>query len=217
MKKLILRIKLITAFVSLVRDPRKTDRIFAMAGAIRKDRRDIAMKSLAHHFNDPGFRALHTAQDNPRTDLENLRQRPDGSFGRAVARFLDQHGFDANAFPMLSYDDPLEFMVSRLRQNHDYWHVLTGYETSVPDELGLQAFTYAQVGAMISTLILAGGLLHLSIYNPSLVRDAMEKIVDGYRRGKQCRSLVSFRLEDRWDASLTAVRAELGLLAPAEA
>jgi ubiquinone biosynthesis protein COQ4 len=210
MKDILLKIKVIAAFISLVRDPRKTDRIFAIASAVRKNRSALLAARYTPIFNNPEFQTLHANRENPPVDLEDLRRRPVGSFGRAVAEFLDGHGFEPNAFPMLSYDTPLEFMISRLRQNHDYWHVLTGFDTDVKGEVGLQGFTFAQTEAPISPLIIAAGFLHLLSRDLASLRPAFERVVDGYRMGQLSRSLVTYRLESEWDTDLDELREKLG-------
>ncbi len=209
--KLLLKIRIFLAFFSLVKDPRNTDRIFVIGETMRKGRRDVIEKAFARFLTDPEFRALYDSRTDIRLDLITLRQCPPGSFGRATAEFLDANGFEANSFPVAGFDEPIAFMVTRLRQCHDLWHVLTGYPTDIPSELGLQGFTYAQVGALISPMIIAGGILHLLTRSAGDVPRAFEQIVDGYRRGQKCRALVTCRLEAEWNTDLGELRRKYGL------
>jgi ubiquinone biosynthesis protein Coq4 len=41
----------------------------------------------------------------------------------------------------MKFDDT-SYLLLRLRQTHDLWHVVTGFSTNVPGELGLKAFVY---------------------------------------------------------------------------
>jgi ubiquinone biosynthesis protein Coq4 len=79
--------------------------------------------------------------------LEALRQLPQGTLGREVARFLDDNGFN----PFNSGD--------WVQRTHDVWHVLTGLSPSPEHELILQAFTRVQVFRPSSAILVIAGLL----------------------------------------------------------
>ena len=49
------------------------------------------------------------------------------------------------------------YVIQRLRQTHDLWHVVTGYDTDPASEVALQAFTYAQLRAPGSLVLAALG------------------------------------------------------------
>ena len=212
MKKLILRMKMLRAFVGLVKDPRQTERIFDMADAGRAQSLDRVEATLRPLLERDDFKSLYSVKYNPAIpDAAELKHLPEGSFGRAFADFLHEHGFTADSFPKISTDSPVEYFITRMRRTHDFWHVLTGYDTSIADELALQGFTLAQVGSPLSVLILAGGLLHLAIFKPLEVTKTFDLIVQGYQRGQRSRKLVGVRLEDQWERSLQDMRAELSI------
>lgn len=208
---LFLRLRALRAFLGLVQDPTKTDLVFQLDGAFRKTYTNEQIRAIIPALNEPEFIALHAERANPRIELTYLRTLPEHSFGRAVAKFLDDRGFQANEFPMPGLEDPVDFMISRMRQSHDLWHVLAGYDTHVEDELALQAFTFAQLRAPLSPLIIAAGLVHLITTRPTDVLHAFEGIVDGWQRGNQCQSLVAFRWEKEWETDLDALRERLRL------
>ena len=211
MKDLIIKLKMARAFFSLVKDPRKTENIFEIADAARDRRRKAVEISMKPILENEAFLALWNDRYRRSADIKTLRSLPEGSFGRKFAHFLDDHHFQADAFPLIAPNSPLDYFASRMRSTHDLWHVLTGYETTISDELALQAFSLAQVKSPLSAMIIAGGLLHLVIFKPAEVTNAFELISQGYLRGKACQNLVTIRLEDYWETSLPEVRAELGL------
>jgi hypothetical protein len=45
--------------------------------------------------------------------------------------------------------EELAYVMQRYREVHDFWHVLTGLDTTVLDELGLKALEYLQTGMEI--------------------------------------------------------------------
>lgn len=202
------------AFAALIKDPTKTDMIFEISDAGRDQRRESAELAMKAVLNDPEFLRNYEANYNPKIDLEALRKLPTGTFGRGVADFLDNNGFEPNGFPTTLSNTPLEYFVARMRQTHDLWHVLTGYETNVTGELALQGFTLAQVESPFSGLLLAGGLLHLVFYKPLELFSTFERIVEGYHCGKRTRKLVTIKLEQNWGRSLEEVRQELGISSP---
>jgi len=211
MKNIWNRIKLLRAFATLIKDPRQTDKIFEISDAGRKRRRESAEIAMKAVLNDEGFLEVYRDGYNPEIELEKLRQLPQGTFGRAVAEFLDGNAFQPNTFPTTDSDTPLEYLVSRVRRVHDLWHVLSGYGTDVTGELALQGFTLAQLQSPFSGLLLAGGILHLVLYKPLELVGTFELIIEGYLRGKQARKLITVRMEENWNRSLADLRSELGI------
>src|SRR5581483_1426369 len=82
--------------------------------------------------------------DREHVDFDALRRLPDGTLGREYVRFLDDNHITPDVFqkPEIG-DDRIAYVMQRVRQTHDLWHVLTGYTPDVPGEILLQAFTYA--------------------------------------------------------------------------
>ena len=202
---------MLIAFITLVRDPRKTDRVFELSSALRTRFGDRAAASLSYILDHPAFKKNHTDEYNPRIDLSALKLLPEGSFGRETANFLERNGFEPNAFPLIGSREPLDYLVSRLRQTHDLWHVLTGYQTDVPGELALQGFILAQVRSLFPITLITGGMLHTLIFKPFEAVQTFERIIEGYTRGKQCQMIALIRLENEWNTPLIELRAKLGL------
>jgi len=124
-------------------------------------------------------------------NLEQLRQLPEGTLGREVARFLDENGFD----PLNSGD--------LVQRTHDVWHVLTGLSPSQEDELVLQAFTRAQVFRPSSAILVLAGLLTGKCH--------FKEIIRGLKRGKVAESLIEWDIESDWATPLAEVRQKLGI------
>ncbi len=84
--------------------------------------------------------------------------------------------------------------MTRMRQTHDLWHVLTGYTADVRGEILLQAFTYAQLGSPSSLLItLLGAARAVRGWKGQLA--AMRAAFD---HGRRVRYLPTFRWEQHW-------------------
>ena len=135
---------------------------------------------LAQRFADPAF----VAQFAP------------GTAGAAYRHFLESTGYSADGLVEVSRLEPDEqdmphpyaWMGRRIRDTHDIWHVLTGYQADESlGEAALVAFSYAQVGgagwALIAT---AAALKSRRVTGNNLFARA---VWEGYRNGRAARWL----------------------------
>jgi ubiquinone biosynthesis protein Coq4 len=125
-------------------------------------------------------------------NLAELRQLPEGTLGREVARFLDDNGFD----PLNSGD--------WIQRTHDVWHVLTGLSPSTHDEFMLQAFTRAQVFRPSSAILVLAGLLTRQC--------TLKEVVQGLKSGKLAKRLLEWDIESDWATPLAEVRQKFGIV-----
>jgi ubiquinone biosynthesis protein COQ4 len=198
------------ALATVLADPEKTDQVlvfstYANAGST-KDR--------IHRFlDDPRGRRLfdeHRTIDGHSVDLDALGRLPEGTLGRAYADFLRSRGLSPDVFenPPENVRDPeMSYVIMRLRQTHDLWHVVTGYDTDPASEVALQAFTYGQLGAPSSGILAVLGTLRGSRLKPTLAVD----VAKGYRLGRRAERLAIFPWEDHWATPLSEVRTMLKL------
>jgi len=146
--------------------------------------------------------------DSHHVDFDALRALPDGTLGREYMRFLEEGELDADFFQAPPGLPPLlAYLAKRIRQSHDLWHVVTGFSSDVPDEIGLQAFTYAQMRVPSAMLLTVFGLLRWGPIRPSTVA----KVWRGARLGRDSTYLPTVRWEDHWERPLDELREELGL------
>jgi ubiquinone biosynthesis protein COQ4 len=126
-------------------------------------------------------------------NLPMLRQLPEGTLGREVARFLDDNDFT----PFNSGD--------LIQRTHDIWHVVTNFSASEHDELLLQVFTRAQVFRPSSAVFVMYGL----VLGKLQFVDVMREI----KRGRIAQQLVQWDIESDWSTPLTEVRQKLKIVA----
>ncbi|WP_414625037.1 Coq4 family protein [Calothrix sp. CCY 0018] len=125
-------------------------------------------------------------------NLEELRQLPEGTLGRELARFLDTNGFE----PLNSGD--------WIQRTHDVWHVITGLSPSKDDEFILQAFTRSQVFRPSSALLVLAGLI--------THKCNLKEIIKVIKTGKMANKLVDWDIESDWATPLSEVRQKLGVI-----
>ena len=167
---------------------------------------------LDNFHGDPDGARIYREQRaiDASTDLEALEALPDGTLGRAYVQFLRSHGFTPDIFsgPVDDVSDPkVAYVIQRMRQTHDLWHVVTGHETNPAGEVALQAFTFGQVRAPSTLIISAMGTLRGLRETPTLAKD----VILAFRAGRAAHPFVTFPWEDHWATPLEEVRAMLGV------
>lgn len=196
------------ALGALLRDPDDTQQVFLMYLAMNAG---YFPSFLARFAADPSGAELlrdRPGIDSKQVDYPALRALPDGTLGREYVRFLDANKLDPDLFqPPPGLPAVPAYLVQRMRQTHDLWHVLTGYTPDVPGEVALQAFTFAQVRTPGPALLVLAGTLRWSLRHPTLALDSWR----GFRRGRDADFLAPVRWEELWALPLEQVRAKLHL------
>ena len=105
----------------------------------------------------------------------------------------------------------IKYKVLRGYQTHDLHHVLTGYDTSPPHELALQAFQLAQMDYPYAAMTLSVIIGHMTLVDPHLIKPGFDAITDGWALGRRAKSLQFVAFEAMIDRPLADVRREYGL------
>lgn len=106
----------------------------------------------------------------------------------------------------------IKYKVLRGYQTHDLHHVLTGYNTSPPQELALQAFQLAQMDYPYAAMTLGVIISHAALVDPWLIKPAFDAIADGWAFGRRAKSLQFLPFENMLDRPLDDLRREFGLV-----
>lgn len=197
----------LSALAVLARDHTRLDQVLVFTQAMNHGR---LARVAAHIESTPEGAALFATKpriDRKHVDFDALRRLPDGTLGREYVRFLDDNGITPDVFEDLPAvgDERIAWMMLRMRQTHDLWHVLTGYTADVPGEIRLQAFTFAQTNAPSALVLTVFGTLRWTLAKKGHVGD----VVRAYRRGKATKWLPTFRWEDHWARPVEELRAML--------
>jgi len=128
------------------------------------------------------------AIDCEQIDLAALSKLPEGTLGQAYSAFLTSRNLTPEVFvaPRDVRDENVRYLSQRMRQTHDLWHVLTGYDTDVLGEIELQAFMYAQLGTPFSLLVAVLGMSRARPRTIALPR----RVWAAFMRGKHAEQLV---------------------------
>lgn len=196
----------------LLRNPDDTAQVFVVGLTVNARRYPTFLAQFA--ANEDGARLLRDQPsiDSEHIDYEALRALPEDSLGGAYVRFLDGHDLDPDIFQAPPGIPSMPaYLAKRMRQSHDLWHVVTGYDTDVSSELALQAFTWGVTGMPVSAIIACGGALRFGFTRAH--RGLFRAVVDGARRGSRAEFLPVVVWEDHFDRPLAEVRRDLGIAA----
>ncbi len=187
LKQLIGKAKFTYAFLTAVRD---TSRVDAVVEAIDKSVTIDAAKLQQFFQKYPHITAfLQAPCPPPILDKATLRAYPEGSLGRAFVQFLDEQGIDPATILRPFGDSPKDRFQEHLRKTHDLWHTLTGFDTSVAGEAGLQAFYMAQQESPVTTMLLSLLFLNTFVMAKDDAGRRVGAVARGWLLGKRARPL----------------------------
>lgn len=205
----------------LLDDPEDTAQVFTIIQALTGNahyRLLRRVKRLAHG------RQLFTERPNLLqllSDRKALAAMPEGSLGRAYLDFIEREGITADGLVQASEDgyedknkpisDELTFLSDRMRDTHDLWHAVTGYQGDLIGEACLLAFSFAQtrnpgVGFIVFIAFTVEGGRH----------GARSLIFEGFRRGLRAQFLPAQRWEEMLELPIAEVRRRLQVGEPPE-
>jgi len=210
--------KAITAVRALAANPGDLPKVFTIIEALSGGTQARIARRLAR--TEGGQRLLRDKPDVVKVleDRAALARLPEGSLGRAYLAFVESERISAAGIRAANVEGsireralpaPLDYVHARMRDTHDLWHAVTGYQTDILGELGLLAFGFAQTRNPGVALILGFGLWKLFSFP-----GAWSHIADGYRRGRKAAYLPAVEWESLLDQPVAEVRARLSLEAP---
>lgn len=200
------------AMFHLVRDPGQLDMIFDFVEKLEnpEELEEVRAAMAAH---PQGAAAIRDRVRVGRIDLDALHALPEGTLGRAFADHMIARGFQPDDLPILEAPDEHRYVLAHIYETHDIWHVVAGFDTDVPGELGLQAFNMAQFPGRVGLMLLAAGMLNTLIYNPDQREARLSEIARGWQLGRSCEPFFGVRWAEQWDRPLDEIREELGVYA----
>ncbi len=208
------------AFRRLIRDKEDTVQVFRimqalsgrsvsrgyqrMLSTMEGGRQAFLREELAHKLDDP----VWLARFGP------------GTVGAHYRAFRAARGFTADGLaeverevvPFIDAPHPVVWYSRRLRDIHDIWHVLTGYETDALGEACVVSFSYGQTRNLGFAFIGWGAAREIQREARSV--PARRAVWQAWRNGKAARWLPGLDYEALFEQPLDAVRARLGIRPP---
>ena len=167
-------------------------------------RQAFLREELAHKLDDPAWLA---------------RFEP-GTVGATYREFREARGFTAEGLaaesrkvaPLADAPHPVLWYSRRLRDVHDIWHVLTGYQTDALGEACVVAFSHAQTGNLGFAFIGWGAAREIQRENRSI--PARRVVLQAWRIGRAARWLPALDYEALFTEPLEIARVRLNLRPP---
>jgi ubiquinone biosynthesis protein Coq4 len=210
MRKLIKKIQGTRNFARLVKDPNLLGDVFKLSDAT--DYHEALLRTARRLALHPkGARSLEARRRMRPVVLAELAQLPPGTLGREFADHMISRGLDPAAIPVLDGSDTAEFVRAHLYESHDVWHVVTGFDTDVAGELGLQGFYMAQIDGPLPPTLLSAGLLNAAFHANGEFDVRMRNITVGWRAGKRAEPLFGTDWDLLWERPLEEVRRMHGI------
>jgi ubiquinone biosynthesis protein Coq4 len=147
----------------------------------------------------------------PAHNLEALLTLPPDSLGYIYAAQMKKMGFDPNLHAGMTAKSNAEYVELRLSQTHDIWHIVTGFDTSLSGEIGLQAFHLPQFPYPLGTMLVAISLISTTLKEPEMLPKLLEAIAQGFQMGKTAKPLFAQKWEEGWEKPLTQWQEELNI------
>ncbi len=168
---------------------------------------------VARYLNqDPACAALiRDRYIPPAHDLETLLILPPDSLGHIYAAQMKKTGFDPNLHAGMTATSDAEYVELRLSQTHDLWHIVTGFDTSIVGEIGLQAFHLPQFPYPLATMLVATSLISTTLREPETLPNLLDAIAQGLQMGKTAKPLFAQKWEAGWEKPLSQWQAELNI------
>lgn len=151
-----------------------------------------------------------------------IRDLPEGTVGRAYVEFMEREGLSAQGLVDESekfrskareFDDDMKWYGNRLRDTHDLFHVLSGYNRDALGEASLLAFTYSQQPGLGVIFISFIGCRTITRHAPKGAR-IMDCFWEGKRNGAAAQKIIEQDILALMREPLEAARARLGIAKP---
>lgn len=139
-----------------------------------------------------------------------LERLPVGTLGRVFADHCRREGIDPNLV-YIPPTDEVGWFLNHLYQTHDIWHVVSGWGTDLPGEVGLAGFYCAQLGSPAFFGYNLALILLSVVWRRGELGDVLEAFSVGFRSGRLAEPLFGVAWDELWETPLDEVRARFAL------
>ena len=144
-------------------------------------------------------------------DLSTLLALPPDSFGHQWATLMQANHLNPHFFQNLQEHDDRAYLINRLHDTHDMWHVILDFDTSEAGEAGMNAFTYAQSGSPTTCMLMAAKLVRAVGGSDETRIKMMNNICRGYQLGMTAQPFLAIAWEENWSTKLSDLRKLAGI------
>ena len=203
-------LRMATRFVDFIDNPESLNKIIGLADSIAGT--PLSRQMVNHLLDNPTMAALIVEYWRPAPIvLEILDTLPPSSLGYIYSRHMRRQGLSpASVIDTSPITSSHEYIFHRVRETHDFIHVLTGFGIDAAGELGVQGFILAQIRSPLAVFFIFGGIL-ASLKNQLPLDKLLKALARGFELGLQAQCVIACKLEEGWDRPLADWQQELGL------
>lgn len=210
MKRFFYIVRLFLNLRTISKDPNNTAAGLSVADNL------YVLGLLDHEINYLKQTPLHVEQFKnrymlPKIDLQELQKLPEGSLGKCYSDHMLKYGLQPDFYKVHAIVNDTTYMMMWMRQTHDFWHTMTGFQTTVPHELGLQAFMHAQVRTPLSPLLIGGRIIGATFKNFGEVAEILDAISIGWSMGRNAKCIFPIQWDKVVHRPLAELRKEYGI------
>jgi len=184
--------------IGMMLNPEGTQSVFEMEDGLLKS--ESTQELLRFTSKDPTVDAMIKERYlQPVPDTASLGKLPKNTLGYKYFYHLDSMGFDPDYYRKIDVQNDIDYVMMRIRQTHDIWHVVTGFDTHPLGEIAIKAVELSQTHRPMAAAICAGGVFRYMLKEPELFGDCLESIVAGYHRNGKSFGIVTWTIcESDW-------------------
>lgn len=198
------------ACLRFVKNPNRTEEVFRVSDQLSTSERFAAAVERLKKAQ-PGIKTLIEERYRPYAIALDLSHYRPGTLGHSYVQYMQENQLDPNFYEKLPIDSDVNYIRTRMRETHDFWHVILDFKTDPTGEAGLATAYVAQLGSPVMALVAGLLVVHAVLYDISNVPSYFSNLARGWELGSSCRSLLAMRWEERLHTSLDELRGELGI------
>jgi ubiquinone biosynthesis protein Coq4 len=176
--------------------------------------------------DDPSLRRFIEEKWYPEPySFDALGELPTGTFGREYHRHIVENNLNREIATgyrsfhqaleasgvLKNMPDEVKYAVLRGFQTHDLLHIVTGFDTTGPGEIALQAFCLAQVRSLYFATWMSVVTTRMAFLDPNMTEPLMDAISEGWTLARKLPNLMVVKWELMLDRPLAEVRREFGI------
>lgn len=143
--------------------------------------------------------------------VNELKQLPPESLGFSLYTHIASLGDNYSELSSLPAQTDYDYIAAHLYESHDVWHAVLGLNTSIDDEVNLQAFLAAQSPGYLFNSFCVLHLIGVLFFRPSQFMSRCRALYQFHRCGKKAKHLFGVDWNQFMSKDLSLVRAEFGI------
>lgn len=207
MKKVYYFFKLLLNLSKIAKDEKNTDAAIMIADCLYHMDLLEAEEKMAK-IDQAGTDLVSQRRMMDGYDIQKLNELPDGTLAKSYANHMISQNLQPNFYKNIPVVNDSTYIMMRMRETHDLWHILTGFNTTVPGELGLQAFMFAQLHTPFAPIVICGRSLVSVFKKPDEVVEVFENVSKGWQMGRKAKPIFGLDWEKNWAKPVNQLREE---------